>query len=177
MGVCLDSQLISGFVAAFPHGYCAHFSKLLLQCPYSLHSPFQHFHIQCDLSELRMCLWSWKIVGKAVDLGLKEAELCSVDWQCKTCCIILWGRSFICWNIRTLTEHCLSSASEGKATNEWCVVHWGFLLFLCGFFFFFSTSPCCICLRLHTSCLLPTYLFLPWLLSDTCQQLLTWRSC
>lgn len=36
---------------------------------------FQHFHKQCDLSELRMCLlWSWKVVGKAVDLCLKEVD-------------------------------------------------------------------------------------------------------
>lgn len=119
MRVCLDTQLVSGFVAAFPHGCSAHFSKLLLRCLYSLRSRF--------ISTLPQTVWPFRVEDvlavklkgswKGSRLMPKRSGLCSVDWQCKPCCIMLWGRSLICWNIGTLTDRCLSSASKVKVTN------------------------------------------------------------
>lgn len=118
MGVCLDTQLVSGLIPVFPHGCSARFSKLLLKCPYSLRSPV--------ISTLQHAVWPFRVKDvlvklkgswKGMDLCLKEVELCSVHWWCKTCCIMLWGISLICWNIGTWTKCCLSSASKVKASN------------------------------------------------------------
>lgn len=86
---------------------------------YSLRSPF--------ISTLPQTVWPFRVEDvlavklkgswKGSRLMPKRSGLCSVDWQCKPCCIMLWGRSLICWNIGTLTDRCLSSASKVKVTN------------------------------------------------------------